>query len=119
MGQAYGFFQYNGRKEDVLIELPPAIGLSHMPSGMNISLESLEEINASGDPVLEDVVEAFKEIKMNYVLNATLQDAENKKTASLVLNVLNSLYASRLYAQGEPFSAEVVYREGDKFITFA
>jgi hypothetical protein len=116
IGEAFGFFYYNGAKEDIENELPSALILALTPSELELSLiEGVENLPYHGTPSLKGIVTKAKNQNLNYVLKGSQLNAGNRRVADELGDLLNILHLS-LYAKEEPFFAGIVYQRGKQFV---
>ncbi|MBU2637794.1 MAG: hypothetical protein KJ955_02380 [Nanoarchaeota archaeon] len=115
-GEAYGFLQYNGRIEDLLEQIPEIRTTARTPPELSLQvIEGAGNLDTAGDPGLANVVRIAQGAGLNYVLKASLPNADNRKVAGLLGNINDDLYASRLYNNGRPFCAEIAYHNGVEY----
>ena len=115
-GKAYCFFRYDGKKEDIEGELPRARDRAETPLEMRLSVSTPENINLSEDSIaVADLAYRARRARMNYVIEGTMPNISNLSASNKVNNVMMGIY-NGLYAQGEPISAVIVYKRGDKYV---
>lgn len=114
-GKAYAFFYYAGKREDVEGELPRAMTAAQTPLEMKLSVTRTNALDTSRDSALADITERARSARMNYVLEGTMPDSNNRSAANKVNNVMAGIY-NGLYSKKEPISAVIVYKRGEKYV---
>lgn len=115
MGKAYAFFYCNAVKEAIEAELPEIRRLVETPSELELSLiEGMK--NVTGDERLMDIAREAEEAGINYMLQASYPNRTNRTTSDEVASVVNQMYQSSLYSEGDPFNGEIVYKEEGEYI---
>lgn len=114
-GEAYGFLKYGGRIEDILEYIPLIRTTAQTPSELSLQIiGGAENLDTTGDSGLAELVELAKGANLNYVFKANLPDADNKRVAGLLGNIMDDFYASTLY-NNEQFRTEIAYRDGKEY----
>ena len=111
IGKAYGFFDCRASKEEIEAEIPTIRRLTNTPSKLELSLIESPS-NLRGDSELMSIASQASESGIKYVLEGTYPSATNEQTAKEIVGVLNQVYQSPLYQEGEPFRGEIVYFDG-------
>jgi hypothetical protein len=115
-GEAYGIFYCGEPAAAVQKELPFAREAAEVPDGLVLKLtEGLDELK---DPRLTTFATLARGANLNFVLAANCPNLDNKGTASELAAVFRMLHALPLYKNGEPLRAEVVYDNGNGYVTF-
>lgn len=115
-GEAYGFLKYKGRIEDILEYIPAVRDCALTPPELSLQvIEGAENLDTTADSGLAELVRLAQGANLNYVLKANLPNADNAGTANELKDIVNQLYQTSLYKQGEPFCAEIAYREGSEY----
>ncbi len=115
-GKAYGFFYYKGKAKDISERLPYIRDKYETPSELNLNLtEGMDNLDATKDSALVEIVEQAKRQHMSHVLEATLPNVGNKMTADLLGDIMTGINFS-LYDKEEPFYAGIVYKRGEQYI---
>jgi hypothetical protein len=117
-GEAYAFFEYLGKQDDLEKELPTMRRLAQTPSQLELVLKKTDALRTGVilDTELLKMADYAKEDHMEYVLHARQENTPNKVVSGRLGNLMNMLYASPLYERAESFSAEVVHKEGNKYV---
>ena len=116
-GEAYGFLYCNATTQQIITELADAREITETPSMLGIDLVSrVDELDTSGDSALAAIAERAKAAKMSHVIKASMPNAGNRRVAGLVGNLMDGLYASPLYAKGEPYCSGIVYKRGNGYV---
>ena len=116
VGEAYGIFYCGKAAAAVRAELPVAGKAAEVPEGLVLKLtEGLGELK---DPRLATIVALSRKANLNLVLAASCSGLSNERVASELADVLRMLHASPLYEKGEPLRAEVIYDNGQGYVTF-
>lgn len=115
MGTAYGIFKCNAEKEKIENEFSTIRGLVQTPREMELYLsEGMDSLKDDID--LTSVAGEARESGMRYVLKAEYPRATNRKTADETAAILNQLYNTSLYSEGEKFSGGIVYKKGRAYV---
>ncbi len=115
MGTAYGIFKCNAEKEKIENEFPTVRELVQTPREMELYLsEGMDSLK--GDGALVPIAKEARESGMRYVLKAEYPRATNRKTADELAAILNQLYNTSLYSEGEIFYGGIVYKKGRAYI---
>ena len=115
-GEAYGFFYYGGKTDEISSELPYARAIGQAPSQLELELaEGVSNPITSKDPALSRIVEKAGRSHMSHVLKATLPGSGNRKASDELAGILNTLYTG-LYTGKEPFYGEIAYKVGEKYV---
>ncbi|MEK6827453.1 MAG: hypothetical protein AABX99_03145 [Nanoarchaeota archaeon] len=115
IGKAYGFFDCNALKEEIEKEIPTIRELVKTPSELELSL--VEGVsNLKGNKKLRAIVKEAEKSEIRYVMEATYPDATNIQTADEVAIILNQVYNSQLYQDGEKFSGEIIYEDKGRYV---
>jgi len=116
IGEAYAFFYYQGKTQDVLDVLPDIREKTETPSGLGLDLVGgVENLDVKGDFALVEIVQKAKRQHMSHVLKATLPDMGNRRAANFLGNIMNGIYVC-LYEPKEPLYAGIVYKRGPKYV---
>ncbi len=117
IGRAYGFFNCNAEKEKVENEFSTVRELVRTPREMELYFsEDMDSLKNENDIDLTPIIEKAKEAGMRYVLKAEYPRATNRKTADNLAAILNQLYNTPLYSEGENFNGEIVYKKGCAYV---
>lgn len=114
IGKAYGFFYCNASKQEIETELPAIRELVKTPSQLELLIGNVE--NLKGDSKLMTLVKEAKEGGIKYIMEAKYSGTTNKKTADELSSILNQVYQSHLYKDGEQFKGGIVYEKKGKYI---
>lgn len=135
IGEAYGFFYYQGKSEDIENVLPDIRSGTETPTELSLELiEGVDKlttwknkprihksedgkyiVDMFGDSDLEDIIQRAKNQHMSHALKANMPNSGNRKVAGFLGNVMNGIYTS-LYGKEEPFYAGIVYKRGEKYV---
>ena len=116
-GEAYGFLYCSNTTQRIIDELADTREITQTPSMLGFDLVAqVDQIDTSKDSALANMVEKAKSNKMSHVIKASMPDASNRRVAGLLCNVIDGLYASPLYQEGEPYCADVVYKRGNQYV---
>jgi hypothetical protein len=129
IGKAYAFFYCKASKKQIEAEIPPIRECVRTPSKLELSLtEGVYKFMGTrilgrkalvGEPIdtqLRDIAKEAKESGMRYVLEAKYEGATNEQTADELSSILNQVYQSPLYQEGEEFRGGIVYQDMGKYI---
>lgn len=116
IGEAYAFFYYQGKSQDILDALPAIKEKTDTHPKLELILtEGPGKLDTAKDPTLTEIVKKAERQHMSHVLKATLPNTGNNKTADYLAPVMNGLYTC-LYKEKEPFYAGIVYKKGKKYV---
>ncbi len=115
-GEAYGFLHYKGGPDDISKQLGgfKEDEAKALPE-LRFAVGKTGELNATGDSALEEILQLAKQADLNYAIKATLPCAGNKAAAEQMVGGMMWINGT-LYEDGGPFSAEVVYKEGENYV---
>ena len=135
MGTAYAFFYCRGTQEQIAEKLPTAREMAGFPPALELRLNKGIALNDSeGDRGLSDIAHDICDNPYQYVvvskrglpqppgdprfhmLQATLPDEANKQAAVELSLLVNTLYQSSLYPNGEHFTGAVVYEQDGHYV---
>ena len=116
IGEAYGFFHYQGLTSDIEGVLPSAREKASSPLELTLELSEDFEALAAAEPALGRIVEKAQRAHMSHVLRAQLPGAGNRKAATEIGDLLNEIYRSPLYDKKAPFCAGIVYKRGEEYV---
>lgn len=71
----------------------------------------------TGDPELLQIAEEAKDAEIRYVMQADYPNATNHQTADELASILNQVYQSPLYREGEKFRGKIVYKEKGRYVS--
>lgn len=114
-GSAYAFFYCNADYKQVARKLPDIKERTKSPSDLELSLTEVEKIEEV-DEQLQPVLDEARGAKMNYMLKASMPNIGNKRVADELDAIMINVYASQLYAKGEPLNAGIVYQRGERYV---
>jgi hypothetical protein len=124
-GKAYSFFDCSAPKAKVEVELDYVrahsdleLTLTKGEEGIKGDREAMQALEASKRFSLSRLPKNQREgttVSYRYSLQAKLPNATNQRVANKMNNIMNFLYAQRLYAEGERSSGEIVYQRGNKW----
>lgn len=118
-GKAFAFFDCNASKQEIEQELPTIRECVKTPRELELSLfESTENPSVSplGNPRLWAIIGKAKSAGMKYFMEATYPNSTNYQTADELASILNQMYQTPLYQEGEQFRGEIVYKERGRYI---
>jgi len=116
IGEAYGFFYYGGKTNQIFRALPQIRELTESPLELTLDLvEGVDNLNTGNDPALVEVVQRAKEQHMSHVLKATLPGMGNRRAANFLGNIMIGVY-DKLYDESEPFNAGIAYKRGEQYV---
>lgn len=117
-GEAYGFLKYGGKIEDILKYIPAVRNSALTPPELSLTIiEGAENLETKSDSGLAELVELAKGANLNYVFRANLPGKDNAETAGELGDMINQLYQTPLYQEGQEFCAEIAYKNGDEYKT--
>ncbi|MFA5887913.1 MAG: hypothetical protein WC852_04345 [Candidatus Nanoarchaeia archaeon] len=115
-GEAYGFLKYGGKIEDILKYIPAVRNSALTPPELSLTIiEGAENLETKSDSGLAELAERAKGANLNYVFKANLPNADNATTAGELGDMINQLYQTPLYKEGQEFFAEIAYKQDDKY----
>ena len=114
-GEAYSFFYYTGKDEELEKNLP-WIQRETAPSDLEVSvIKGVENLDTSNDPAMVEIKEKAKRRNMSHVLRARAPNLGNKKVAEHLVQVMAGVYHA-LYEEKEPFNSGIVYKRGNQYV---
>ena len=118
-GKAYAFFSCNASLPQMLGELPKIRQVAKIPSKLELSLSTGPVVFncIHKEPALRELAQEANEAGLNYILEAKYPGKSNQEAADQVADVLNQAYQSPLYADGEKFFGDVLYRHRSKYVS--
>ena len=111
IGKAYGFFDCVLSREDIERELPNIRHIAKTPSAMNLYL--MDTASVQREPKIMEFVRMSQEHGMKYTIEATYENATNRRTAQELGDILNVLFYS---LDGGRELLEIVFEEEGKYI---
>ena len=110
-GKAYAFFDVNASPKKLKGMIPKIRDLAQTPNNLELKL-SEDVTSLSQDP---ELLKASQDFDYDYVIEASLPDATNEKTAGELGDIMGGVY-SAFYDKGEKFRGEVVYKSGSEYL---
>ncbi len=109
-GKAYGVFDCRAPEGELKAVLPNLKGTG-VPSELELTLTGIDTgiENRSWKKELRELMQEAKRNGCRYAIEATLPSATNAETAYELDTVLQRLYQTHLYEEGEPFRGDVTY----------
>ena len=105
VGRAYAFFSCSASLNKILSEVPKARFEARTPPTLEITLQELDITKYSGD--LSTIAKKMKEYGANYSIEGLFPGKKNEDCANEIADIMNMLYTSELYTQGEPMIREI------------
>lgn len=118
IGKAYAFFDCSASRDQIDAELPTIRECVKTPRELELSLMRCTSPNNSivKDSKLWALTRSAREVGMKYLLEANYPNQSNEQTANELVTVLNQMYQSQLYKEGEKFRGEIVYKQRGEYI---
>ncbi len=109
MGMAYSFFYCGAEKEAIEAELPTITRLVGSPLELTLTLYT--GFATLNEDALQAIVQQAEEVQLNYIIECTLIGTTNLETAGELAVIMNQMYTTPLYAEGEEFRGGIVYKD--------
>jgi hypothetical protein len=118
IGKAYAFFDCRASKKEIESKLPTIRECVKTPRKLELVLKLTEDFDISNmnDSRLEVIINGAKRAGINYAMEATYPNHSNEQTAEELSIILNQMYQTPLYKEGEKFRGEVIYKERGEYI---
>lgn len=71
----------------------------------------------AGDERLMNIAREAEGAGINYLLQASYLNGTNKTTVDEVASVVDQMYQSPLYSEGESFIGEIIYEEEGEYVS--
>ena len=78
-------------------------------------MEGTDSLN--GDAELKQIGDEAKEADIKYVMKANYPTGTNLQTADELAGILNQVYQSPLFKEGEEFRGSIFYKEKGNYIS--
>jgi|SRR3989344_289899 len=125
-GEAYAFFNCKAPLTEIAQEIPTIRALVQTPRRLELCLaeralplfgDDRNSKHASINPELAEIALYANDTGIKYVLAArSPPNITNRQTADELSAILNQAYQSPLYADGEEFRGEIVYKEDNHYV---
>ena len=109
IGKAYGFFNCRLSKEELERELASSRHIARTPSAIYL----MDTATVKREPEIMEFVRMSNELGMKYTIEATYENATNRKTAQELGDVLNVLFYS--IGEGQEL-LEIIFEDGGRYI---
>jgi len=113
IGRAYGFFEYHG-PENIAGKLEIIKHKVKSPEELNLNLGSVDNRNTK-DSALIEITDWVIPQAMNYVLEASLPNSDNRTAAKELGDVLNGICGC-FYANIDDFHSRIIYKRGQMYV---
>ena len=111
-GRAYAFFNCRTVIDEIRQELPVIRKRVETPVRLRLTLEELSSESAKREgPTLREILTQARQSGIRYFMEARSPGQDNKATAVELSAILNQIYQTPLYEDGEEFTGAVVYKE--------
>ena len=116
VGEAYAFFDCNALKTRLEQAMPYIREDAQTPNELELYLMEGRELLTKGGQ-LGQIARDAEEQGIKYVMKANYPNQSNRETAMELGDVLNIIYPSSLYQQGEKFRGAIYYKHGEKYVS--
>lgn len=108
MGKAYGFFHCNSPAEAIEHELPLVRKLAETPGIVALLVEDARDVLLPSTALMELLQEGLQRGR-NRMMEAVYPGQLHEKAADELAMILNVLYQSPFYREGDEFLGDIVY----------
>ena len=114
-GRAYAFVDCVSPIREIEENLSVIRECAQTPADLELRITTPHKINTNDEELIE-IIEEAKRTDKNYVFEATLRGATNRKTADELADIMIYLFRAVYEEKGIPFRGEIRYEEGGKYL---